>query len=140
MMKMTALLTAALMSLGYGAYDAKAQATYFGDEPEGVQSFQQDKDAWRRKDGKRLQILQGISDSIGQAALANITGAEQVFCYQITSRPNNYSGYTINGMVVTGFCGVVAPSCRKRLKSSFFQRRTTLILLIQKNALLSRRL
>ena len=30
MMKMTALLTAALMSLGYGAYDAKAQATYFG--------------------------------------------------------------------------------------------------------------
>lgn len=52
MMKMTALLTVALMSLGYGAYDAKAQATYFGDEPEGVQSFQQDKDAWRRKDGK----------------------------------------------------------------------------------------
>lgn len=120
MMKMTALLTAALMSLGYGAYDAKAQATYFGDEPEGVQSFQQDKDAWRRKDGKRLQILQGISDSIGQAALANITGAEQVFCYQITSRPNNYSGYTINGMVVTGFAAWWLPSCRKRLKSSFF--------------------
>ena len=65
MMKMTALLTAALMSLGYGAYDAKAQATYFGDEPEGVQSFQQDKDAWRRKDGKRLQILQGINRSGG---------------------------------------------------------------------------
>lgn len=120
MMKMTALLTAALMSLGYGAYDAKAQATYFGDEPEGVQSFQQDKDAWRRKDGKRLQILQGISDSIGQAALANITGAEQVFCYQITSRPNNYSGYTINGMVVTGFCGVVAPQLQETIKEQFF--------------------
>ena len=120
MMKMTALLTAALMSLGYGAYDAKAQATYFGDEPEGVQSFQQDEDAWRRKDGKRLQILQGISDSIGQAALANITGAEQVFCYQITSRPNNYSGYTINGMVVTGFCGVVAPQLQETIKEQFF--------------------
>jgi hypothetical protein len=120
MMKMTALLTAALMSLGYGTYDAKAQATYFGDEPEGVQSFQQDKDAWRRKDGKRLQILQGISDSIGQAALANITGAEQVFCYQITSRPNNYSGYTINGMVVTGFCGVVAPQLQETIKEQFF--------------------
>ena len=120
MMKMTALLTAALMSLGYGAYDAKAQATYFGDEPEGVQSFQQDKDAWRRKDGKRLQILQGISDSIGQAALANITGAEQVFCYQITSRPDNYSGYTINGMVVTGFCGVVAPQLQETIKEQFF--------------------
>lgn len=74
MMKKTVLGISVLSTLAMVS-DVYAQATYFGDEPEGVQSFQQNKDAWRRQDGKRLEILQSISDSVGQAALANITGA-----------------------------------------------------------------
>ena len=60
MMKMTALLTAALMSLGYGAYDAKAQATYLGEETAGVQSVLPDKDDMRRKGGNSRHLLQGL--------------------------------------------------------------------------------
>ena len=119
MMKKTVLGISVLSTLAMVS-DVYAQATYFGDEPEGVQSFQQNKDAWRRQDGKRLEILQSISDSVGQAALANITGAEQAFCYQVTSRPNNYSGYTINGMAVTGFCGLVGEPLRETIKEQFF--------------------
>lgn len=119
MMKRTMLLVSTLLCV-VAAIDVFAQAQYFGDEPEGVQSFQRDKDAWRRQDGKRLEILEGIRDSIGQAALANITDAEQVFCYQVTGRPNNYSGYTVNGMAVTGFCGVVAKQLQDTIKEQFF--------------------
>lgn len=119
MMKPIMLLASTFLYV-VAATDVFAQAQYFGDEPEGVQSFQRDKDAWRRQDGKRLEILQGIRDSIGQAALANITDAEQVFCYQVTGRPNNYSGYTVNGMAVTGFCGVVAKQLQDTIKEQFF--------------------
>lgn len=86
----------------------------------GVQSFQADRDSWRREDGKRKVILQGISDSIGQAALENIKNAEQVFCYQVANRPNNYQGYTLNGMAVTGFCGVVAAQLKETIQDQFF--------------------
>lgn len=119
MKKPTILLAAMLVLNSFAANEVQAQAQYFGDEPEGVQSFQQ-KDSWRRQDGKRLEVLQGISDSIGPAALANITEAEQVFCYQVSGRPNNYSGYTINGMAVTGFCGVVAKQLQETIKEQFF--------------------
>ena len=102
------------------AQDAWAQATYFDGSAEGVQSFQQDEDSWRRQKPKKSTILQAVQDSIGQAALANITDAEQVFCYQIASRPHNYNGYTINGMVITGFCGVVSPALQQTIKEQFF--------------------
>ncbi len=56
---------------------------------------------------KPKTILEGISKAIGQSALQNITDAEQVFCYQITNKPDNYTGYTLDGMAVSGFCGVI---------------------------------
>ena len=117
---MKAKFCAALLVSVSLASDVWAQATYFDGGAEGVQSFQQDENAWRRQDGKRLEVLQAVKDSIGQAALANIMGAEQVFCYQIASRPNNYSGYTINGMAVTGFCGVVSKPLQETIKTEFF--------------------
>lgn len=108
-----------LLSCSY-AVDVHAQATYFGDQPEGVQSFQKNKNSWRRQDTKSYEILQSVKDSIGQAALANIVDAEQVFCYQVASRPHNYGGYTINGMVITGFCGVVSKPLQETIKEQFF--------------------
>lgn len=119
MLKQTLLLISFLSALS-GAKDVCAQASYFGDEPEGVQSFQADKDSWRRQEGKKAQILQKVSDSLGQAALANITGAEQAFCYQVTTRPNNYSGYTINGVAITGFCGMLDKNLQETIKEQFY--------------------
>ena len=74
---------------------------------EGVQSFQQESGAWRREAQSQSRILTAISDSVGKSAIANIVGAEQVFCYQVANRPADYSGYTLDGMAVTGFCGVI---------------------------------
>lgn len=111
-----AVLCAAIIGLGVsaGINESFAQLDY-GSEG-GVQSFQADQDAWRRQDGKRKVILQGISDSIGQAALENIKNAEQVFCYQVANRPNRYQGYTLNGMAVTGFCGVVSNQLKETIQ------------------------
>ncbi len=89
-------------------------------ETSGVQSFMQEADAWRRQKGERLVILQSISDSVGQAGMENITKAEQVFCYQVENRPAGYSGYTIDGMAVTGFCGVVNADLRDMIVKQFF--------------------
>lgn len=119
MIKRTLLLVSFLSAL-FSVKSVWGQASFFGDEPEGVQSFQADKDSWRRQDGKRPQILQKVSDSLGQAALANITGAEQAFCYQVTTRPNNYGGYTINGMAVTGFCGMLDKNLQETIKEQFY--------------------
>ena len=74
---------------------------------EGVQSFQQDPDAWRRQEENRKTILPRIADSVGKAGIANIELAEQVFCYEIASKAADYQGYTLDGMTLTGFCGVL---------------------------------
>ena len=113
------LLGTLLLSAAWSS-ETCAQATYFDGGAEGVQSFQKDEDSWRRQEEKRLEILQAVKDSIGPAALANITGAEQVFCYQVAGRPHNYSGYTLNGMAITGFCGVFLSSLQETIKTEFF--------------------
>lgn len=87
---------------------------------EGVQSFQQDRDAWRRQDASKIEVLQNMSDSMGTAAMENITGAEQVFCYQVANRPADYTGYTIDGMALTGFCGVINQELREMITRQFF--------------------
>lgn len=87
---------------------------------EGVQSFQQEKDAWRRKDNTKIQILQNIQDSLGRDALRNVINSEQVFCYQIDSKSSDFSGYTLNNFAVTGFCGIVNDELKNVLISQFF--------------------
>ena len=61
-------------------------------------------------------VLEGISSAIGDSATANITDAEQVFCYQIANKPDNYTGYTLDGMAIVGFCGVIAVDLLRRLR------------------------
>ncbi len=105
-----------------------------GIEAEGVQSFQGDKDGWRREGDKEAQaaeprvqktakdeVLQPIIDSIGRPALENITDAEQVFCYEVASRSNTYSGYNMDGMALKGFCGVLSKEQREDVVSSFLK-------------------
>ncbi len=65
-------------------------------------------------------ILEGISSAIGPSAVANITGAEQVFCYQVANKPDNYTGYTLDGMAVVGFCGVINNELKTMVVSELF--------------------
>lgn len=89
-------------------------------ETSGVQSFMKEADAWRRQDGEKLMVLQSIIDSTTPAAIDNITKSEQVFCYQIENKPAGYTGYTIDGMAVTGFCGVINNELRDMIVKQFF--------------------
>ena len=86
----------------------------------GIRSFQQDKGAWRRDEGEEKKFLSGISDSIGPAATINIEQAEQVFCYEVEPRAVDYDGYTINGMALTGFCGVLNDELKTLVQEELF--------------------
>ena len=107
-----------------------------GVEPEGVQSLQGDKDAWRRGGEKnnteatpaasvqsagKDEILEQIANRTGQPALINITDAEQVFSYEVATRSNTYSGYNLDGMALKGFCGVLSKNQQKDIVDSFFK-------------------
>lgn len=76
---------------------------------EGVQSFQQSGDSWRRaeEDNQPPVISQSMIDAIGNSGIANITDSEAVFCYQVSSKPAGYKGYTIDNMAVTGFAALL---------------------------------
>lgn len=95
---------------------------------EGVTSFQQDKDAWRRteenvapvKKDAKLEILDEIKQDIGPVALDNINNAEKIFCYEVAARPSDYEGYSIDSMAITGFCGVIKDEVKKVILSELF--------------------
>ncbi len=66
------------------------------------------------------EILDEISSAIGPSALENINKSEQVFCYQIANRPDNYQGYTLNGMAIVGFCGIINNELKNMIKTELF--------------------
>ena len=96
---------------------------------EGVQAFQQDKNAWRRSEQENQpSFLPGVADSIGAAAAMNIEQAEQVFCYEVESRAVDYEGYTIAGMALTGFCGILNQELKKLVLQELFMSPQNVIL------------
>ena len=54
---------------------------------------------------RQQDIIPFIKSSIPETATYNLMNAEQIFCYHIAKRPKDYTGYTIDGMAVSGFCG-----------------------------------
>lgn len=72
-------------------------------------------------------VLEEISSAIGPSALANITKAEQVFCYQVSDRPANYTGYTIDGLAVYGFCGIITDDLKKIIISELFTNQDNIL-------------
>lgn len=58
-------------------------------------------------DSPNLTLLPQLSSSIGAAATNNLLHPEQVFCYQVATPPQNYQGYTLNGMAIVSFCGII---------------------------------
>lgn len=79
---------------------------------EGVESFKQDRNSWRRqkqeKTEEKKDITQKMRDTIPVNAMRNITEAEQAFCYTVTAPDADYKGYLIDSMAVTGFCGMLS--------------------------------
>ena len=72
-------------------------------------------------------VLEEISSAIGPSALANITKAEQIFCYQVSDRPANYTGYTIDGFAVYGFCGIITDDLKKIIISELFTNQDNIL-------------
>ena len=61
-----------------------AQVSY-SQLPEGVDSFKQNKDSWRRKEEPQVKkenvVIQKIKDGVPKFGLNNILEAEQIFCF-----------------------------------------------------------
>lgn len=111
------------------------------EEKEGVQSFQQDRDAWRRSGQANEQtFLPGIADSIGQDAVLNLSEAEQVFCYEVDTKTIEYTGYTIDGMAVTGFCGVLNNELKKLVLQELFMSPQNVVLNQAENCIIKPRI
>lgn len=74
--------------------------------------FQQNKDAWRRQEVPQdtLAVTQRMKGTISAPSLLNITDAEQAFCYTVEMPQEGYTGYTIDSMAITGFCGILTKS------------------------------
>lgn len=72
-------------------------------------------------------VLEEISSAIGPSALANITKAEQVFCYQVTDRPSNYRGYTIDGLAISGFCGIITDELKNIIVNELFTNQDNIL-------------
>lgn len=106
---------------------------------EGVQSFQQDKDAWRRdveEQKEEKTVLPEIRNAIGEDALNNIENAEQAFCYEVANKPDDYTGYMLNGMAVTGFCGVLNDELKKMVLNDLFMTRKNILFDVQEDCVI----
>ena len=62
-----------------------------------------------------------IESNLPASAVRNITEAERVYCYTVEMPYENYQGYTIDQMAVTGFCGILNEQQANVIKSAFLQ-------------------
>lgn len=53
---------------------------------------------------KQRDIIPFIHNSIPPIASQILSNSEQVFCYTVTKRDADYSGYTLNNYAITGYC------------------------------------
>ncbi len=81
-------------------------------------------------------ILDEISSAIGSAALQNITSSEQVFCYQIADKPANYTGYTLDGMAIVGFCGIINQELQTLIKSELMMNPDNILFDVTENCVI----
>ena len=81
-------------------------------------------------------VLDEISSAIGSSALNNITNSEQVFCYQIANKPDNYTGYTLDGMAIVGFCGVINQQLQTLIKSELMMNPNNILFDVTENCVI----
>ena len=70
------------------------QTVYAHSATEGIQSFGQAENAWKRPNQEEdtLQPNSRFVDEVGAVAMTNIFEAEQVFCYEVFPQDNEYKG------------------------------------------------
>lgn len=81
-------------------------------------------------------ILEEISSAVGSSAMNNITNAEQIFCYQVTNKPENYNGYTLDGMAIVGFCGIINNQLKEMIVSELFMNPDNIIFDVTENCII----
>lgn len=109
------LLPVLLLAAAF-SFSARAQGT-----AEGIQSFGQAENAWKRNDTEQTPkpVVQFV-DTAGNLAMKNIFEAEQVFCYEVFPQDPEYQGYTLNNFPIRGFCGVLNQDVRNMINQHFF--------------------
>ena len=65
-------------------------------------------------------MLPQIANNIGPTATRNIENSERLFCYLVSSKPSDYTGYTIDNMAITGFCGIIDDNLKNMLFEQLF--------------------
>lgn len=113
-MKIKAILWIATMMLAPALVQAQTVA-------EGVQSFAKGEGAWKRQETEAEEIKpqQRFVDESGKIAIDNILKAEQVFCYEVFPRNDDYEGYSLDGFPVRGFCGILGNQVRDMVSRYF---------------------
>lgn len=142
------ILTTLVCIAGCISFDsALADDSIFANE--GVTSFQQDNDAWRRQttqeklatpDAQPKQVLAEIKNAIGPVAWDNIAHAEKIFCYEVDIRPDDYSGYTLDSMAVTGFCGVIKSEIKEQVLSQLFMNNKNVLFNVREECVIRPRI
>lgn len=139
------LLLGLFMSLS--AMPVQADDDIFANE--GVTSFQQNENAWRRTENEtqpqtrtpvRKEILPEILSAIGPVAWDNIKNAEKIFCYEVASRPDNYDGYSIDSMAITGFCGVIKDEVKNIILSDLFMNNKNVLFNVREECVIRPRI
>ena len=88
---------------------------------EGVTSFGQQDDSWRRTENEqKIQPLPQFVSTAGNQAMKTILEAEQAFCYEVFPQDPNFEGYSLDGFPIKGFCGVLDKEVRDVVIASFF--------------------
>jgi len=55
------------------------------------------------------EVSEYLNNSLSPLALNNVLKAERVFCYNVEMPTEDYTGYTLDQMAITGFCGMLRP-------------------------------
>lgn len=79
--------------------------------------------SWQRQDPPKEPQIEALSRFVednGAVAMKNILEAEQVFCYEVFPQDSSYTGYTIDGYPIRGFCGILDKNARDAINRGFF--------------------
>lgn len=124
-----------------------AEDSIFSDE--GVTSFQQSEDSWRRQSQENEssqspqqsnQVLAEIKNAIGPVAWNNIANAEKIFCYEVDVKPDDFEGYTLDSMAVTGFCGVIKNEIKEQVLSQLFMNNKNVLFNVREECVIQPRI
>ena len=74
----------------------------------------------------KAEVVPYISQNIPAAAIENILEAERVFCYTVEMPSPGYTGYTIDQLALTGFCGQLGDE-KQIFVEEFFEKEANVV-------------